>query len=53
MGFDRLGMIGSLVPDLSGVVYPTSEIGRSAVSVLLDGGEDMILPYETVEGGTV
>ena len=39
MGFDRLGMIGSLVPDLSGVVYPTSEIGRSAVSVLLDGGD--------------
>ena len=53
MGFDRLGMMGSLVPDLSGVVYPTSEIGRSAVSVLLDGGNDIILPYEIVEGGTV
>lgn len=53
MGFDRLGMMGSLVPDLSGVVYPTSEIGRSTVSVLLDGGGDIILPYEIVEGGTV
>ena len=53
MGFDRLGMIEALVPDISGVVYPTSEIGRSAVDALLDRGGDRILSYEIAGGGTV
>ena len=53
LGFDRLPLLGTLLPKLSSVTYPTDEIGRSAVSVLLDGGGDRILPFEIIRGETV
>ena len=53
IGFDRLGIIGSLIPELSGIAYPTEDIGRLAVDCLLDGGQGQILPYELIFGKTV
>ena len=53
MGFDRLGLIGSLIPELSGIAYPTEDIGRLAVECLLEHGSGYILPYELIQGKTV
>ena len=58
MGFDRLQTIGRLIPELAGVVYPTSDIGKAAAKFVLtqNGGEspaETLLPFEIVEGETI
>lgn len=53
MGFDRMPTIETFIPKMSGITYPTVDIGSRAVSVLLDGGGDAILPFEIYRGETV
>ena len=52
MGFDRLPMIGRLIPELAGIVYPTADIGKAAVASLL-GEPAKIFPFELFPGETV
>ena len=52
MGFDRLKTIGKLIPDLTGIAYPTKDIGKAAVGALL--GENVgVFPFRLVEGETI
>ena len=53
MGFDRLPLIGRLIPELAGVAYPTAEIGKAAVGILLDRTDSILLPFKIVPGETI
>ncbi len=53
LGFDRMELIARLVPGLAGIRCPAYDIGRQAVRVLLEGGEDTILPFSIMEGNTL
>ena len=58
MGFDRLQTIGRLIPELAGVVYPTSDIGKAAAKFVLtakagDSPDETLFPFEIVEGETI
>lgn len=52
MGFDRLLMIGRLIPQLAGIVYPTADIGRAAVASLF-GETAKFFPFELFHGETI
>ena len=58
MGFDRLPTIGRLIPELAGVVYPTSDIGKAAAKFVLtakagESPDETLFPFEIVEGETI
>lgn len=65
MGFDRLPTIETLIPKLAGIVYPTDEIGRAAVGLLLEpcshidesssvvSAERRLFEFEIFEGETI
>lgn len=52
MGFDRLTTIGKLIPNLAGIIYPTAEIGCTAVDLLFEP-ENKIFEFEIFRGESV
>ena len=59
IGFDRLPMIGRLIPELAGVVYPTAGIGKAAALLTLNPenssgiAAETIFEFSIVEGETI
>jgi len=53
MGFDNSESLRTLYPGLATVSYDACEIGREALRLLLEGGDNRLLPYAIIKGSTI
>ena len=53
-GFDQVKTLSILFPSLSTVSYPSDEIGKAAVRLILSGEtRDVIFPHELIDGNSI
>ena len=54
VGFDHVKTLNILYPSLSSVSYPSDEIGKAAVRLILSGEDgDVIFPHRLIRGNSI